>query len=165
MINNPTSINNETSSNINNKKLQSEAKTLSEYYSLSGNHNIKDNQNNKDNQLETSDTDISISYNISENNIENLDKKYTLIDRKNLVSRIDKIKNKKIYLKIFKIIHADNYKYTINSNGIFFNVTNLPDNILYKIDTLLDKYEKILSEKSKKINLFSNSNNVTINFN
>lgn len=163
MIDNTTiSINNGTSSLTNNKKIDSldhQPSTLSEFYSST----------TKSNLIETSETDNSISYNISddnsENNIKNLHKTYSLGDRKNIVLRIDKIKNKKIYLKIFKIIHADNYKYTINSNGIFFNVTNLPDNILCKIDHLLCKYEKVLFEKSKQSNLFSKSNNVIVNFN
>lgn len=169
--------NNKKVSNLDNSEHQ--PSTLSEFYSLSTNVNFNtidsSNENNITttteiltdngftNSIENSDTDMSLSY--SENNYQNSNKKYSLVDKKNLVSRIDKIKNKKIYLKIFKIIHADNYKYTINSNGVFFNVTNLPDNILFKIDHLLDKYEKVLFEKSKKTNLFSNSNNVVINFN
>jgi hypothetical protein len=83
--------------------------------------------------------DFCINY-YSINNIEYTNI-YTHNDKKLFVKRIGDIKNKKCYLKIFKIIHGDNFKYTKNDNGIFFNLTNLPDSILAKIETVLIYYE------------------------
>ena len=101
--------------------------------------------------------------NISDNFIDDNNKIFTINDKKKIVNRIEKIKNKKIYLKIFKIIHNDNCKYTFNSNGVFLNITNLQNNVLYKIEQLLDKYDKIFLEKNcqndNKLKLFINLNN------
>ena len=82
----------------------------------------------------------SLNQNISNSNIKTV-KQYTHNDKKILVKRIGDIKNKRCYLKIFKIIHGDNFKYTKNDNGIFFNLTNLPDIILSNIDTIVQYYE------------------------
>jgi hypothetical protein len=92
-------------------------------------------------------------------NIE-LTKTYSHNDKKLFVKRIGDIKNKKCYVKIFKIIHGDNYKYTKNDNGVFFNLTNLSDSILTKIEAVLIYYENRKSQsellmKSKNDNSYS----------
>jgi len=66
-------------------------------------------------------------------------KVYTHTEKKLLVKRIEDIKIKKCY--IFKIIHADDFKYIKKENGIFFNLTELPDEILNKIDNIVKYYE------------------------
>jgi hypothetical protein len=90
---------------------------------------------------------MSTEYDLSDTYLVDSNKIYSISDKKLIVSKIDKIKNKKLYLKIFKIIHLDKCNYTINSNGIFFNITNINNNTLYKIDQLINKYEKIHSSK------------------
>jgi hypothetical protein len=75
-------------------------------------------------------------------------KKYTISDKKIIASRIEQIKNKKIYLKLFKIITDDNNEYTTNTNGVFLNMNNLHDKTLTKIIHILDVYDDL---KKKKI--------------
>ncbi len=63
------------------------------------------------------------------------------IDKKKLLKRINDIKSKKIYIEIFKIINEANFKFTINNNGIFFNLLDLEDDIIYKIQDIIINYE------------------------
>ena len=98
----------------------------------------------------------SLNQNISNSNIKTV-KQYTHNDKKILVKRIGDIKNKRCYLKIFKIIHGDNFKYTKNDNGIFFNLTNLPDIILSNIDTIVQYYEA--KKSHNELLLIQNLNN------
>jgi hypothetical protein len=92
-------------------------------------------------------------------------KTYTHNDKKQLVKRLGDIKNKKCYIKIFRVIHGNNYKYTQNDNGIFFNLTNLPDNVLCSIENIINYYEnkknnnEIQLIKNIAINNISNSTN------
>jgi hypothetical protein len=92
------------------------------------------------------------------NNIASV-KTYSHNDKKLLVKRIGDIKNKRCYIKIFKIIHGDNFKYTKNDNGVFFNLTNLPDSILHKIELVLQHYEnkKFVNDQE----LIKNNNSFT----
>ena len=93
-------------------------------------------------------------------------KKFTYIDKKQLIKRINDIKTKKCYIKIFKLIHNDNLKYTKNDNGIFFNITNLSDEILTNIDIILNFYESKKSdidEQFIKNNTKNINNNLTYN--
>ena len=74
-------------------------------------------------------------------------KKYSKSDKKIIASRIEQINNKKIYIKLFKIISNDNNNYTANSNGVFLNLNNLQDKTLSKIEHVLDIYEKFKKNK------------------
>ena len=65
--------------------------------------------------MDVSDSDNITSDTITINSIET--KNYTHTDKKILVKRIGDIKNKKCYIKIFKLIHGDNLSYTKNDNG------------------------------------------------
>jgi len=78
-------------------------------------------------------------------NLEN--KIYSKSDKKIIASRIEQLNNKKIYLKLFKIISSDNNNYTANSNGVFFNLNNLHDNTLFKIENVLNIYEQFKKNK------------------
>ena len=86
-------------------------------------------------------------------------KTYTHNDKKQLVKRLGDIKNKKCYIKIFKVIHGNNYKYTQNDNGIFFNLTNLPDNILCGIENIINYYEN--KKNNNEIQLIKSISNIT----
>jgi hypothetical protein len=92
------------------------------------------------------------------NNIASV-KTYSHNDKKLLVKRIGDIKNKRCYIKIFKIIHGDNFQYTKNDNGVFFNLTNLPDFVLHKIELVLQHYEnkKFVNDQE----LIKNNNSFT----
>ncbi len=111
-------------------------------------------------ELITSDT-IDITEHQIVSNYQNI-KIYNHNDKKILVKRITDIKNKKCYIKIFKIIHNDNFKYTKNYNGIFFNLTNLSDIILHNIETVIIYYE---NKKLQNELLLKNNNSYLSNDN
>ena len=70
---------------------------------------------------------------------------FTYQDKKKMVYRIEQIKNKKNYIKLFKIINNENIKFTDNSNGIFINMNLLTDDLLQKIDNFLN----LINNKTK----------------
>ena len=67
---------------------------------------------------------------------------FTHQEKKKMVYRIEQIKNKKYYIKLFKIINKDNIKFTDNCNGIFINMNSLSDESLIKINNFLDLINK-----------------------
>ena len=58
-----------------------------------------------------------------------------------LVKRISNIKNRKLYKKLFKLILFYNVEYTKNSNGVYFNMSDLSDGVITEIDKLVSHYE------------------------
>jgi len=80
---------------------------------------------------------------------------YNYDQKKKIVYKIEKISKKKDYFKLYKLLSKNNVKFTMNSNGIFFNINKLPDLLLGEIDTFLNK----LHEKYKLIEESDNSNN------
>lgn len=58
-------------------------------------------------------------------------------EKKNIVRLIDQIKDKKILLKLFKIILENKIVYTQNSNGIFINLNQLSDEHINLIKNFL----------------------------
>ncbi len=71
-------------------------------------------------------------------------------DREMLVRRIKWVKERGCDLQIFKLIHAeDNFIYTINNNGVFFNMAVVSDESVTKITHIVEKWEKI--QRSKQI--------------
>ncbi len=102
--------------------------------------------------MEKTDSDNINSDNITSDNIviNNQDNKtYTHLDKKMLVKRIGDIKNKKCYIKIFKLINNDNLSYTKNDNGIFFNLSILSDDILSRIEQIIIYYENIKNQNEQ----------------
>tara|TARA_A100001015_G_C15000130_1_gene718098 strand:+ start:277 stop:738 length:462 start_codon:yes stop_codon:yes gene_type:complete len=63
-------------------------------------------------------------------------------EKKKMVYKIEQIKNKKIYIKLFKLISNDNIKFTDNNNGIFINMNSLSNKSLHKINDFLNSYNK-----------------------
>ena len=60
---------------------------------------------------------------------------------KRLNDKIKQIKNKELYLNIYKIAKNDsNFKATFNNNGIYFNINSLDDITLIKIENLINNY-------------------------
>jgi len=68
-------------------------------------------------------------------------KNFNMSDKKFLIRRINDIKNKKCYQDIFRLLLNKNINYTRNSNGIFFNLALLNDEILNRIDFILSFHE------------------------
>jgi hypothetical protein len=67
-------------------------------------------------------------------------KHYSLIDKKNLLSYMN-VKNFKRDEKIFNLIHNKNIKYSKNNNGIFFDLNQLNNEILFEIEKIISYYE------------------------
>jgi len=88
--------------------------------------------------------------------ISSLDKKFLYSDKQLLIKRINDIKTKQCYIKIFKLIHNYNIQYTKNDNGVFINISNFDDNFLTKIDSILLHYEKKKNNTIKKELYFNN---------
>ena len=104
--------------------------------------------------------------NITETKIYNYDEK------KKIVYRIQNIKSKKIYFKLYNIIINENVKFTKNSNGFFFNINKLSNDSLKLIESFLDKMDlkKELINDSEMSNnesetMISTEDNVTSSIN
>ena len=93
------------------------------------------NNNIMDQTITISSTEIN-NLNITDSTVEK--KSFDKNEKKIIASRIEQIKSKKIYLKIFKIISDDGNHYIINPNGIFLNLNNVSDITLAKIERVLD---------------------------
>lgn len=73
--------------------------------------------------------------------------KYSIEDRKYLVQTIENLKNEKDYATIFEILIDDDVSsYTVNTNGVFINLSIVKDETLDKIKKYIAKINK------KKIN-------------
>ena len=60
-----------------------------------------------------------------------------IIRKKNIIKMIDGINVKKILIQIFKIILEEKIKYTRNQNGIFFDLNQIEDEKLIKLENFL----------------------------
>ena len=63
---------------------------------------------------------------------------YTHTEKKDLVKKIEKITSKLHYKQIFKIIKSSGVKITQNNNGVFFNMNELSNETLEKIENYID---------------------------
>lgn len=72
--------------------------------------------------------------------------KYTLVDKKQIMTRIQNLKNKRHYMEIYKIIKENNVTHSQNINGVFINLTNIEDSILDKIVKYLNYLDTRNSE-------------------
>ena len=67
----------------------------------------------------------------------------TNYDKEWLVRRIASVKDKRCHLDILELIHTDSgLIYTVNNNGLYFNLATVPDATLIIIDTILKRYEQ-----------------------
>ena len=62
--------------------------------------------------------------------------------KKEVVRRISLVKKKRCYLEIFRFVVDHGIDYTINNNGVFFNLTAVDDATISKIDNIAKKYQK-----------------------
>ena len=67
-----------------------------------------------------------------------------------LVRRIADVKDKGCYLQILDLIHTDGLKYTVNSNGVYFNLASVPDAVIHKITAVVSKYETRKRQREPK---------------
>ena len=64
------------------------------------------------------------------------------IYRKFMIRRIASARQKSCYIKIFKTIVEHKVDYTAKSNGVFFNLSPLPDEVVRQIDEILKRCEQ-----------------------
>ena len=67
--------------------------------------------------------------------------KLTTSFKKDLIRRIGLIKKKKVYIEIFRVIVDNKIEYTLNGNGVFFNLSAIDDGIISQIDIVVKKYK------------------------
>ena len=137
------------------------------------NHNTIKNENSEEKQTITDPKEL-ISY-MTENNIPNKPMTHNqILELKSLINNL----NKDQQIEVFKIIYVSG-KYTENSNGIFINLTNTSQDILWKIKELVGYYsnknkylieeqeqrniimENVITDKNK--NIKTTTKNTTIN--
>jgi hypothetical protein len=86
-------------------------------------------------------------------------RKYNSSKRKKLMSKINKINNKNIFKKIFKIVKSDiGETFSSNSNGVFFNLNILKDDSIEKIFYLVNENLDTVTESTLKIEYTPYSN-------
>jgi hypothetical protein len=62
--------------------------------------------------------------------------------KKKINDKIEKIKNKEIFFEIYNTIKDDinkNKNITINNNGIYFDLNKLSDELIIKIENILNE--------------------------
>jgi hypothetical protein len=59
-------------------------------------------------------------------------------EKKQIAIRIEQLKNKKHYRKIFELVNENNNKYTVNDNGVYLNINTLSTPTLLRIKKFLD---------------------------
>jgi spermidine synthase len=84
---------------------------------------------------------------------------YNHTEKKDLVKKIEKLTSKNQYKQVFKILKLNGIKITQNSNGVFFNMNDLTNDVLKKIDDFLDS---VLNQEKSTIDV-KYYNNVILN--
>ena len=64
------------------------------------------------------------------------------IDRLFMVKRLAAVKQRKCYIEIFKPIVEHKVAYTVNMNGVFFNLSSVSDELAQQIDEIIKMYEQ-----------------------
>ena len=118
------------------------------------NCDIPKNMNNNDDTLNNQTNDTNNEFN-NENNLNNiLDVNLDITsnnDMKKCIDRLDETEK----IEIFKIINFHNEKYSVNNNGIFFNLVKVKKETKEDIIKLLNyssKNKLKLNQEEQKIN-------------
>ena len=64
------------------------------------------------------------------------------IYRQLMVKRLASVKQRRCYIDIFKLIVEHKVVYTVNRNGVFFNLLPLSDELARQIDEILKRREQ-----------------------
>jgi len=62
--------------------------------------------------------------------------------RQFMVKRLAAVKQRRCYIEIFKLIVEHKVAYTVNMNGVFFNLSSLSDELAQQIDEIIKMYEQ-----------------------
>ena len=65
-----------------------------------------------------------------------------------MIRRLAAAKQKICYINIFKLIVYHNVVCTVNSNGVFFDLSPLPDEVVRQIDEILQRREQRKAARS-----------------
>ena len=125
------------------------------------NENI-DNIDNIDDINTQTDTDGIMSY-MTDTIPNKIMSHNDIMELKGLINNL----NKEQQIEVFKIIYASG-KYTENSNGIFINLTNMSNDILWKIQDLVGYYSnknKYLIEEQEQRDIIMENVNIDKNKN
>ena len=74
-------------------------------------------------------------------------------DREMLVRRIKWVSDKRCHLQIPELIHTDDLLYTVNNNGVFFNLAVVPEASITKITEIVKRWEAKQRQKQKPLTL------------
>ena len=77
-------------------------------------------------------------------------KTFSHSEKKDIVKKIEKLTLKSQYKQIFKILKMSNIKVTQNNNIIFFNMNDLDNSTLIKMNEYLDS---IINKQNNKIDI------------
>ena len=72
-------------------------------------------------------------------------KSYDYNQKKKFVYRIQNLKKRKFYIKLFKLIIEESIEYSTNNNGVFVNISKINSASLKKIENFLEKCENSVS--------------------
>ena len=64
------------------------------------------------------------------------------IYRQLMIRRLAAAKLKSCYIDFFKLIVEHKVAYTVNRNGVFFNLSPLPDELVRQIDEIIKRCEE-----------------------
>ena len=64
------------------------------------------------------------------------------INRQFMVRRLAAVKQRKCYIAILKLNIEHNVPYTVNNNGVFFNMSPLPEELVQQINEIIKKCEE-----------------------
>ena len=67
--------------------------------------------------------------------------------RQFMVRRLAAVKQRRCYIEIFKVIVEHKVAYTVNRNGVFFNLSPLSDELVRQIDEILKRCEQRKQEQ------------------
>ena len=70
------------------------------------------------------------------------------ICRKFMIRRIASAKHNICYINIFKLVVYHNVDYTVNSNGVFFDLSPVPDEVVRQTDDILKMCEQCKAARS-----------------
>ena len=77
------------------------------------------------------------------------DSPFSHYDKEVFVRRISGIQNTQCYIDILELIHSHNLDYTVNSNGIYFNLALVPDSTIQVIIDIVGHCENKKRVKEK----------------
>ena len=70
------------------------------------------------------------------------------IYKKFMIRRLAAARHKRCYIRIFKLIVEHNVDYTVNDNGVIFNLSPLPAEVVRQIGEIIKRREQRKAARS-----------------